>query len=115
MIPKDEQLTGSASADLRDLYIGQNVAPADGASAEAAPAVIIPDSDPDELTEWHGTTLSGDKWSIYQGQASEVLSRLPAESVHCVVTSPPYFWLRDYGVDGQIGLEETVDEYIAAI
>jgi DNA modification methylase len=38
---------------------------------------------------------------------------LPADSVNCVVTSPPYFGLRDYGVNGQIGNEETYQEYIA--
>lgn len=43
--------------------------------------------------------------------------RLPLadESVHCVVTSPPYFGLRDYGVDGQIGLEATPAEFVAAM
>ena len=34
-------------------------------------------------------------------------------SVHCVVTSPPYWGLRDYGVNGQIGLERTPEEYVA--
>jgi DNA modification methylase len=38
---------------------------------------------------------------------------LADKSVQCVVTSPPYYGLRDYGVDGQIGLEVTPDEYIA--
>jgi DNA modification methylase len=38
---------------------------------------------------------------------------LAAKSVHTIVTSPPYYGLRDYGVDGQIGLEVTPDEYIA--
>jgi DNA modification methylase len=37
---------------------------------------------------------------------------LPDQSVHCCVTSPPYFGLRDYGVDGQIGLEQTPAEYV---
>jgi len=46
---------------------------------------------------------------IYQGDALAVLRTLPAESVHCVVTSPPYWGLRDYGVAGQYGLEERVD------
>lgn len=46
---------------------------------------------------------------IYQGDALEVLRTLPSESVHCVVTSPPYWGLRDYGVAGQLGLEECVD------
>lgn len=40
------------------------------------------------------------------------LARLPDQSVHCIVTSPPYFGLRDYGVEGQIGLEETPDQYV---
>jgi len=38
--------------------------------------------------------------------------KLPPRSVNCVVTSPPYFGLRDYGVDGQIGLEQTPHEYV---
>lgn len=38
---------------------------------------------------------------------------LAAKSIHTIVTSPPYYGLRDYGVDGQIGLEQTPDEYIA--
>lgn len=40
------------------------------------------------------------------------LSQLSNESIHCVVTSPPYWCLRDYGFDGQIGQEETPKEYI---
>jgi len=69
----------------------------------------------DQDTEWHGETVLGQRWSVYQGQAEEVLRRFPSESMNCVVTSPPYFWLRDYGVDGQIGLEETVNGYVQAI
>jgi DNA modification methylase len=42
-----------------------------------------------------------------------MLASLPNQSVHCCVTSPPYFGLRDYGVDGQIGLEQTPDAYVA--
>lgn len=52
---------------------------------------------------------------IYVGDAGAVLPTLPAGSVHCVVTSPPYFWLRDYGVPGQLGLEATPDAYVAAL
>ena len=43
------------------------------------------------------------------GDCREVLAGLPAESVQCVVTSPPYYGLRDYGADGQIGLEQRPD------
>ena len=52
---------------------------------------------------------------ILQGDCREVLRTLPDESVHCCVTSPPYWGLRDYGVDGQIGLEETPDEFTARL
>ena len=50
---------------------------------------------------------------ILQGDCRDVLRTLPDESVHCVVTSPPYFGLRDYGVAGQIGLEPTPDAFVA--
>ena len=49
---------------------------------------------------------------LLQGDALEVLRTLPSESVHCVVTSPPYYRLRDYGVDGQIGLEHTPQDFV---
>ncbi len=52
---------------------------------------------------------------VINGDALSVLRRMPDESVHCVVTSPPYWALRDYGVDGQIGIEATLDEYIERI
>ena len=52
-------------------------------------------------------------YEIYQGDCLEVLRTLPDESVHCCVTSPPYFGLRDYGIDGQYGLEPTPEEYVA--
>jgi DNA modification methylase len=50
---------------------------------------------------------------ILHGDCREVLATLPAESVQCCVTSPPYWGLRDYGVPGQLGLEKTPDEYVA--
>ena len=50
---------------------------------------------------------------IKQGDVMEQLATLPDESVHCVVTSPPYWGLRDYGVEEQIGLEPTIEEYVA--
>jgi len=47
------------------------------------------------------------------GDVRDALALLPDESVHCVVTSPPYWGLRDYGVPGQLGLEPTPAEYVA--
>lgn len=49
---------------------------------------------------------------IYQGDVLGVLCAWPAAFVHCVVTSPPYWALRNYGVEGQLGLEKTPTEYI---
>ena len=49
---------------------------------------------------------------IYCGDALTVLKTLPDNSVNCCVTSPPYYALRDYGVDGQIGREETPALYV---
>lgn len=49
---------------------------------------------------------------LYQGDALEILTQLSPNSVDCIVTSPPYYGQRDYGVKGQIGLEETPQQYI---
>src|SRR4051812_29406163 len=53
--------------------------------------------------------------SVLVGDALRQLCTLPSASVDTVVTSPPYFRLRNYGVDGQIGLEESVDEWVESI
>jgi DNA modification methylase len=50
--------------------------------------------------------------NILQGNCLETLKTLPAESVQMVVTSPPYYGLRDYGAEGQIGLEPTPEAYV---
>ena len=52
---------------------------------------------------------------ILIGDCREMLRSLPADSIHCVVTSPPYFGLRDYGVDRQIGIEPTPAEFVTAM
>ena len=53
------------------------------------------------------------KQRIIPGDCIEGLRTLPDASVHCCVTSPPYWGLRDYGHDGQIGLEATPEAYVA--
>lgn len=50
--------------------------------------------------------------TILVGDCIEAMRTMPANSVDCVVTSPPYWGLRDYGVDGQIGLEPTLGEHL---
>ena len=49
---------------------------------------------------------------IFNGDCLSVLKTFPDNSIDCCVTSPPYYALRDYGIDGQIGLEETPEKYI---
>lgn len=54
-----------------------------------------------------------DDWAtIYLGNSLSILKELPDESVQCCITSPPYWNLRDYGVEGQIGIELKMEEYI---
>ncbi len=50
---------------------------------------------------------------IICGDCLEVMRDMPDEFVNCCVTSPPYWGLRDYGVDGQLGLEESLEEFVA--
>ena len=56
-----------------------------------------------------------DQTVLHHGDAGTVLATLPDESVDCIVTSPPYFGLRDYGVDGQIGAEPSPAEFVSAL
>jgi DNA modification methylase len=61
-----------------------------------------------------GMTLAS-SLTLHTGDAALVLARLRASPVDCVVTSPPYWGLRDYKVAGQYGHEDSVDEYVASL
>jgi len=56
-----------------------------------------------------------ERWlnKIICGDCLDVMREMPDNSIHCCVTSPPYWGLRDYGVPGQLGLEKTPEEYTA--
>jgi len=54
-------------------------------------------------------------WDILVGDALTTLGQLPDGSVQCCVTSPPYFGLRDYGIEGQIGLEDDLGGYVSRL
>ncbi len=56
--------------------------------------------------------LRTSKGVLYRGDARLILETLPEESVDCIIGSPPYFAVRDYGVPGQIGLESSIEEYL---
>jgi DNA modification methylase len=65
---------------------------------------------------WQGQAgESGPCWEVHCGDAHKILQKLPADYFSCIVTSPPYFWQRDYNVKGQIGLESTIDGYVNSI
>ena len=53
--------------------------------------------------------------TIFTGDSLTILRTFPGDSIHCCVTSPPYYALRDYGAEGQIGREATPDEYIGRL
>ena len=50
---------------------------------------------------------------IIQGNVLDIIKQIESKSVQCTVTSPPYWGLRDYGTDDQLGLEETPEEYVS--
>ena len=56
--------------------------------------------------------IQNENVKLYTGDCRKVLKELPAKSVHCCITSPPYFGLRDYGIDAQIGREKTPNDYV---
>ncbi|NMC21528.1 MAG: site-specific DNA-methyltransferase [Thermogutta sp.] len=53
--------------------------------------------------------------TVYQGDAEQVLRQIPGDFFRCVVTSPPYWGLRDYATDGQIGAEDDPREYVSRL
>jgi DNA modification methylase len=57
-------------------------------------------------------TRSGRSWTLIEGDCREQLPFLDAASIDCVVTSPPYYWQRDYDVDGQIGMEASIQGFV---
>jgi DNA modification methylase len=65
--------------------------------------------------KYSGITKTNVEWLVYQGSACDILKNLPDNSFNCVVTSPPYFWLRDYDVNGQLGQERTVEDYVDSL
>jgi DNA modification methylase len=74
-----------------------------------------PTNNTNSIVRWNGVTQTGLEWNVYNGDALEVLRSLHDETYNCVVTSPPYYWLRDYEVSDQIGQEERVNEYVDAV
>lgn len=91
---------------------GHSVARVNGiATKSGTPPLVISHGVP----SFTGIAQNGSSWAVYCGDARTVLQTLPEDHFACAVTSPPYFWQRDYAVEGQIGKESTIAEYVDAI
>ncbi len=64
---------------------------------------------------WQSNSDTLTSWQVINGDSRNVLSQFADKSFDCAITSPPYYWLRDYGVNEQIGQEDTVIEYVETI
>ncbi len=84
-----------------------NTASANGADANGSSIVAAG-------APWSGV-FNGNSWEIHCDDALEALRGMSDGSIDCAITSPPYFWLRDYGAPAQIGLEPTVADYVDRI
>ena len=67
------------------------------------------------LDTWGGRNKKGIAWQVRRGDSKIVLESMSTDRFACVVTSPPYYSQRDYGVAGQIGLEKTIQGYVERI
>ena len=67
------------------------------------------DEDGDEMSE---IICENPRSELFLGDCLEIMKTMPDELVDCCITSPPYWGLRDYGVEGQFGLEKTPEEYV---
>lgn len=70
---------------------------------------------PSDGISLHLSQSGAPPWAILGGDVRAGLSALADESVDCIVTSPPYYWQRDYGVDGQIGHESSIQGFVEAL
>jgi DNA modification methylase len=64
---------------------------------------------------WSGHTTEKVSWEVFRGDSFQVLSEINPNTYNCAITSPPYYWQRDYKIEGQIGLEKTIQEYVEKI
>jgi len=112
----DEALAAALAEIENDESLDSACTGFDPAEIEAAVSKLLGDGEKDAEAEDLGPVPNlPENCRIIQGDVLEVLRTLPADSVHCVVTSPPYWGLRDYGIEGQIGLEKTPEEFIAKL
>lgn len=101
-----------------DLWIGRSKISPSNQIAQSTQAVGHHDATAQlkaARADRHGKTADGLAWRIMTADARVGLNTLEAGSVSCIVTSPPYYWQRDYDVEGQIGHENTIQLYVDAL
>lgn len=116
MLRKNESAKSSARSRVK-LTQPSSKSALPKATAKLRPAKTL-SGNPIELVglhEWRGHGSKGVSWEVHCGDVNAVLSNFENDRFSCVVTSPPYYWQRDYGVQGQLGLESTIDGYVTAI
>ena len=79
------------------------------------PLPSLSETRPEGLNDWAGNSGNGVLWEVLRGDVRKVLKGLEENRFDCVVTSPPYYWLRNYDVEGQIGLEDKIEDYVNSI
>lgn len=85
---------------------GESLTPMNPSSADAFTSAADP------VFAAGKNATAGTTWEVLNGDSMQVASSLEPSSINCVVTSPPYYWQRDYAVDGQFGLEPTIDGFV---
>ncbi len=114
------------SRQALDRYIERSSDGAEASPTAVPPTPSLPRKQPDakpssqstgalSVRETTGTAPNGAAWCILNGDVRAALERVKAASIDCVVTSPPYYWQRDYEVEGQIGHEQTIEGYVEAL
>ena len=102
------------SAEAVEVYLGKPLSVAANTKSKApSPAGVRGESGRRRVR--NGTLGSGLTYEIINADVLDGLKRLASDSIDCAVTSPAYFWQRDYEVDGQIGHERTIEEYVQAL
>lgn len=74
-----------------------------------------PHSSASSLNRFGYSSSTGHFAGLMHGDSATMLKTLPSDVFNVAVTSPPYYWVRDYGYDGQVGHEDSVDAYIDAL
>ena len=101
-----------APTALREYLAGQTQGPVSAQGSIAAQPPRVAQKDPIKSFEGKVGELP---WKVLEADALHGLRTLESQSVDCIVTSPPYYWQRDYGYNGQIGHEATIDGFVESL